>query len=106
MKLIDVGTGAGLPGIPLKIARPEINLCLLDATKKRLNFLDDCLTGLNLQRKTQMVHARAEDAARKPELREKFDIATARAVAPLNVLAEYCLPFVKLDVYYCDEGAG
>ncbi|MGB4610956.1 MAG: 16S rRNA (guanine(527)-N(7))-methyltransferase RsmG [Saccharofermentanales bacterium] len=100
LKLIDVGTGAGLPGIPLKIARPEINLCLLDATKKRLNFLDECLTKLDLPEKTQLVHARAEDAARKPELREKFDVATARAVAPLNVLAEYCLPFVKPDGYF------
>ncbi|NLJ70357.1 MAG: 16S rRNA (guanine(527)-N(7))-methyltransferase RsmG [Clostridiaceae bacterium] len=100
LKLIDVGTGAGLPGIPLKIARPEINLCLLDATRKRLNFLDECLTSLGLRTNTQTVHARAEDAARKPELREKFDVATARAVAPLNTLAEYCLPFVKLDGFF------
>ncbi|HHT25176.1 MAG TPA: 16S rRNA (guanine(527)-N(7))-methyltransferase RsmG [Clostridiaceae bacterium] len=100
LSLIDVGTGAGLPGIPLKIARPEINLCLLDATKKRLNFLDECLTSLCLQTKARTVHARAEDAARKSELREKFDIATARAVAPLNILAEYCLPFVKLGGYF------
>lgn len=100
LKLIDVGTGAGLPGIPLKIVRPEINLYLLDATKKRLNFLDECLAELGLQTKAQTIHARAEDAARKPELREKFDVATARAVASLNILAEYCLPFVKQDGYF------
>ena len=94
--LIDVGTGAGFPGMVLKIVRPDINVTLLDSLKKRLTFLDCviselCLDGINT------VHMRAEDAGRNKEIREKYDIACARAVASLPVLMEYCVPLVKKD---------
>lgn len=93
-KVIDVGTGAGFPGIVLKIACPTIDLCLLDSLDKRLSFLDSVLDAIGAD--AQLVHARAEDAGHDPKLREAFDIGTARAVAPLNILCEYCLPFVKV----------
>ena len=93
--LIDVGTGAGFPGIPLKIALPELNVTLMDALNKRLVFLQDVTNELSLN-KVNFVHARAEDGGRDKKYREKFDIATARAVASLPVLCEYCLPFVKV----------
>lgn len=93
-KVIDVGTGAGFPGVPIKIARPDVELTLLDSLQKRLAFLDVLTDQLEL--KVALVHSRAEDGARKDLFREKFDVAVSRAVAPLNVLLEYCLPFVKV----------
>lgn len=93
-KIIDVGTGAGFPGLVLKIARPDIKLTLLDGLNKRLVFLNTVLNELSLDAET--VHLRAEEAGKKPEYREKFDIACARAVANLPVLCEYCIPFVKV----------
>lgn len=92
-KVIDVGTGAGFPGIPLLIARPDIKLTLLDGLKKRLVFLEDVLKETELC--AEIVHARAEEGAVDKKYREKFDVATSRAVARLNVLCEYCLPYVK-----------
>ena len=94
MSLIDVGTGAGFPGIPLSIVRTDIKLTLLDSLNKRLIFLKELCSALELP--VTLVHARAEEGGRMPELREKFDVATARAVATLPVLCEYCLPFVKV----------
>ena len=93
-KVIDVGTGAGFPGVPLKIARPDIELTLLDSLQKRLFFLAALTIQIGLE--VSLVHSRAEDGARKTLFREKFDVAVSRAVAPLNVLLEYCLPFVKV----------
>lgn len=90
--VIDIGTGAGFPGIPWKIAREDIDLCLFDSLRKRLDFLLAVLGSLGLE--ARLVHGRAEDFGKK-ELRESFDIAVARAVAGLPVLSEYCLPFVK-----------
>lgn len=90
---IDVGSGAGFPGIPLAIALPQVHFVLLDALDKRVKFLQSAVDALGLN--AEAVHLRAEDAARRPEFREQFDIALARAVAPLNVLAEYLLPFVR-----------
>ena len=90
-RVIDVGTGAGFPGIPLKIFFPSIKLTLLDSLNKRINFLSTAINELNLD-DVNCVHARAEDAAHS-HLREAFDIVTSRAVARLNVLTEYCLPF-------------
>lgn len=92
--LIDVGTGAGFPGLALKIARPDIRLTLLDSLQKRLVFLEAVCEALELDG-VETVHSRAEDGARG-ELRESFDFSAARAVAPLNVLCEYCLPYVKV----------
>jgi len=92
--LIDVGTGAGFPGLVLKIARPDIDLTLLDGLNKRLIFLNAVLEETGLCAKT--VHLRAEDGGKNPLYREKYDIACARAVAKLNVLCEYCVPFVKV----------
>jgi 16S rRNA (guanine527-N7)-methyltransferase len=91
--VIDVGTGAGFPGAVLKIARPDIRLTLLDSLQKRLIFLQEVCDHLGLDG-VQIVHSRAEDGART-ELRDSYDLAVARAVASLNVLSEYCLPYVK-----------
>ena len=96
--IIDVGTGAGFPGLPLLIAREDLNLTLIDALRKRIDFLDEVLSGCNLN--AELIHSRAEDAGQNKVLRETFDFATARAVAPLNVLSEYCLPFVKEGGYF------
>ena len=92
--LIDVGTGAGFPGMALAIARPDLRVTLLDAQRKRCDFLSAVREQLELEN-VRILHARAEDAART-ELREHFQAAAARAVAPLNVLAEYLLPFVRV----------
>lgn len=93
-RVIDVGTGAGFPGLVLKIARPDIKLTLLDGLQKRLTFLDAVLKELGLDAET--VHLRAEDGGKNPQYREQYDIACARAVAALPVLSEYCIPFVKV----------
>lgn len=93
-KLIDVGTGAGFPGLVIKLARPDIDVTFLDSTKKKLGFIESVLNETGMTGET--VHLRAEEAAVLPKYREKFDFATARAVAALPVLAEYCLPFVKV----------
>lgn len=93
-KVIDIGCGGGFPSMPLKIARPDLDFVLLDSLKKRLTFLDGAINQLGLEN-ISTLHARAEEASRKPEYRDSFDIAVSRAVAPLNVLCEYCLPFVK-----------
>ncbi len=92
-KIIDVGTGAGFPGLVLKIARPDIQLTLLDSLNKRINFLNEVLAKTGLTAET--LHGRAEEVGSKADYRERYDIACARAVARLNVLSEYCLPFVK-----------
>ena len=93
--LIDVGTGAGFPGLPLALACPDVRVTLMDAQKKRLNFLQAVIDDLQVRNVT-LVHARAEDAAQFPQHREKYDVAVARAVAPLAVLSEYLLPFVRV----------
>ncbi len=93
-KVIDVGTGAGFPGLVLKILKPEIDLYLLDSLNKRLLFLDEVVKTLKLEKVT-LIHARAEDGGRDKKLREQFDFSVSRAVANLSTLAEYCLPFVK-----------
>ncbi len=98
-KLIDVGTGAGFPSIPLKIVCPTLEMVLLDSLQKRLTFLEEVIDQLGLEG-VSLVHARAEDGGQNPKLREQFDIAIARAVAPMNVLAELCLPFVKRGGYW------
>ncbi len=92
-KVIDVGTGAGFPGIPLKIACPDIKLTLLDSLNKRLVFLKEVCENLGIE--AEILHLRAEEGGRKLQLREKFDLVMSRAVARLNVLSEYCLPYVK-----------
>lgn len=93
-KVVEIGSGGGFPSIPLKIIREDLDFYLIESTGKKCIFLDCVVDNLNL-RGVKVENARAEDAARRPELREKFDCATARAVARLNVLCEYCLPFVK-----------
>ena len=98
LDVVDVGSGAGFPGIPLKIARPEIQMTLLDATNKKVMFLNEAADALGLTG-TIAIHARAEEAGRRPDMRGRFDIAVARAVAPLNKLAGCCLPFVKKGGY-------
>ena len=97
--LADIGTGAGFPGIPLKIACPELTVTLIDSLEKRVGFLNRVIESLGLTG-ICAVHARAEDAGRDPKLRSQFDMAVARAVAPMNILAEYCLPFVKAGGHF------
>lgn len=91
--VIDVGTGAGFPGIPLKIARPDLSLTLLDSLGKRVRFLSELSDALG--QKNSVIHGRAEQSGREQGLREEFYLATARGVASLPALSEYCLPFVK-----------
>ena len=93
-RLIDVGTGAGFPSIPMKLIRSDIQLTLLDSLEKRLNFLRNLSAQLGIDAVT--LHARAEEAGKDPKHREKYDVATSRAVAAMGVLAEYCLPLVKV----------
>ena len=93
--VIDVGTGAGFPGLVLKISRPDIKLTLLDSLNKRLVFLEDVLNNLGLN--AQLIHSRAEEGGQNIDLRECYDFAVSRAVAQLNVLCEYCLPYVRLS---------
>lgn len=95
LKIMDLGTGAGFPGIPLKIAFPDLNLYLADSLSKRVHFLEDVIKECNLK-KIQVVHGRAEDLARDRKYRESFDVVVSRAVANLSSLSEYCLPFVKV----------
>lgn len=94
--VIDIGSGAGFPGIPLKLAVPSIHLTLLDSLRKRVDFLEELSLKLNLEQ-VKCMHARAEEAALLPEMRDSFDFAVSRAVAKLNVLCEICLPFVKIS---------
>lgn len=93
-KILDLGTGAGFPGIPLLITRPDINLTMVDSTAKKLRYVADTVEKLGLEAET--LHARAEEAGKSPDYREQYDIVCSRAVAALNVLSEYCLPFVKV----------
>ena len=97
VSVIDVGTGAGFPGIPLKILFPQMKLVLLDSLNKRVLFLKEVIRALSLEQKGQVeaIHGRAEEIARKAEYREQFDYCVSRAVANLNSLSEICLPFVK-----------
>lgn len=97
--LADVGTGAGFPGVVLKIARPDIKLTLIDSLNKRLVFLGEVCAQLGI--KAELIHSRAEDGARDEKLRENFDFAVSRAVARMNVLSEYCLPYVKVGGAFC-----
>ena len=93
--LADIGTGAGFPGIPLAIMRPDLNIVLIDSLNKRTRFLLEVVEMLSLDF-VEVVHSRAEDFARDSRYREHFDFSMARAVAPLNVLAEYCMPLIKV----------
>lgn len=96
--VIDVGAGAGFPSVPLLIYNPDLCLTMVDAINKRLTFLDTAIHAIGLE--ANLIHARAEDSGQDKNYREMFDLATARAVAPMNVLAEYCLPFVKVGGYF------
>ena len=93
-KLIDVGTGAGFPGVVLLIARPDLKITLMDSTNKRLVFVQSVVDALGL--KANVVHSRAEEAGKNPAFREKYNFVTARAVANMQTLSEYCLPFLKV----------
>ena len=97
-KVIDVGTGAGFPGVPMKIFREDINLTLVDSLNKRIKFLNELIKRIDLNAET--IHCRAEELSNKFEYREEYDFAVSRAVAPLNVLCEYCLPYVKIGGFF------
>lgn len=97
--LIDVGTGAGFPGIPLKILYPDLKVCLLDSLNKRVKFLNEVIEALSLD-KIEAIHGRAEEIARKAEYREQFDYCVSRAVANMSSLSEICIPFVKENGYF------
>lgn len=105
VSIIDVGTGAGFPGLPLKIAYPNADVVLLDSLNKRVNFLNEVINQLDLKNITA-VHARAEEGARNLKYREQFDISVSRAVANLSTLVEYCLPFVRKGGYFVAYKSG
>ena len=97
-RVLDVGTGAGFPGIPLLIMRPDLDLTMLDSTAKKLKYVANTVEELGLS--ANVLHTRAEEAGQSKEYRETFDIVCSRAVAALNFLCEYCLPFVKVGGYF------
>ena len=97
--LIDVGTGAGFPGIPLKILYPDCKVTLMDSLNKRITFLDEVIRSLNLSN-IDTIHSRAEDLGHNPSYRENYDFVVSRAVANLSSLSEYCLPFAKVGGYF------
>ena len=98
-KIIDIGTGGGFPGIPIKIMRTDVEIVLLDSLKKRINVLNDILKNIGIE-DVSTVHGRAEDYAQTSEYREKFDAVVSRAVANLAALSEFCLPYVKVGGYF------
>lgn len=104
-KMIDVGTGAGLPGVPLAILRDDIRVTLIDSLQKRINFLNEIIATLGLQN-VEAIHTRAEDLAQNQEYREQYDVVTSRAVANMSTLLEYMLPFSKVEgVCVCMKGS-
>ena len=103
--VIDVGTGAGFPGIPLKIAFPHLKVVLLDSLNKRINFLNEVIAKLDLK-EIHTIHGRAEEYARKPEYREQFDLCVSRAVANLSVLSEYCIPYIRIGGIFIPYKSG
>jgi 16S rRNA (guanine527-N7)-methyltransferase len=97
--IIDVGTGGGFPGLPLKIVNDNYKITLLDSLRKRIDFLTEVTKALNLKN-VELIHGRAEDYGQNKNYRECYDICVSRAVAPLNVLSEYCIPFVKVGGFF------
>lgn len=104
-KVLDIGTGAGFPGIPLKIAFPKLQIVLLDSLNKRVRFLNEVIKELQLEG-IEAIHGRAEDFAKKAEYRESFHVVVSRAVANLTVLSEYCIPYVLEGGYFCPYKSG
>ena len=105
ISLCDVGTGAGFPGIPLKIVYPHLHLTLVDSVGKRVNFLSEVVEKLGLE-DVEAIHSRTEDLAHNSKYREKYDLVTARAVASMNVLSEYCIPYAKIGGYFAAYKSG
>ena len=103
--LLDMGTGAGFPGIPLKIAFPNLNITLADSLNKRIDFLNIVIDELHLEN-INAIHARAEELGHDSDYREKYDLVVSRAVANLSVLSEYCIPFVKVDGIFVSYKSG
>lgn len=101
-KIIDIGTGAGFPGLPLKLYNEDLDITLLDSLRKRIDFLDGVIEELGLK-KIRAIHARAEEIARDPKYRESYDIAVSRAVANLSTLTEYSMAFVKVGGYFISQ---
>lgn len=104
-RIIDVGTGAGFPGMPLKIAYPHLDVVLLDSLGKRVKFLNHVIEKISLHN-VKAIHGRAEDFAKNPEYRETFDLSVSRAVANLSTLSEYCIPYTKVGGYFISYKSG